>query len=80
MNKLVKWVIEKPLSEVTFKWFDRSGNEVEYGKHVPWLFEVSGKDIDTIKVRKVELPVCDYGSNDKDPIVKIYCEDVVKED
>lgn len=69
-----KYVIEKPLKEVSFKWFDNQGNEVEYGKHVPWLFEVTGEGFDYKDVVKVELPVCDYADNNKNPIVKIYCQ------
>lgn len=73
---MIKWVVEKPLNEVSFKWFDRDGKEVPYGQHMPWLFEVTTDDVDTTEVIKVELPVCDYASNDKSPIVKIHCQKI----
>jgi len=69
-----RYIIEKPLNEVIFKWFDYQGNEVEYGKHIPWLFEVNGEGFDCKDVVKVELPVCDYSDNNKNPIVKIHCQ------
>lgn len=78
MNTKIEWLIEKPLNEVDFKWYDYDGNEVEYGKHVPWLFQVYGEGFDETKVVKVELPVCDYRLNNKNPIVKIYLEDVIE--
>ena len=78
-NRVKQWIIEKPLNEVIFEWFDGNGNQVEYGKHVPWLFQVKGEGIDTIKVIKVELPICDGWGNERNPIVKIYCRDVNEE-
>ena len=74
-----KWIIEKPLNEVIFKWYNYEGKEVPFGKHFGYLFEVYGKDIPTINVVKVELPDCDYSSNIKYPIVKIHCQEFVEE-
>ena len=78
MNMIRKYVIEKPLDELSFKWFDGNGNQVEYGKHVPYLYEVRGEGFDYKNVVQVELPICDYTSNNKHPIVKIHCQEIIK--
>jgi hypothetical protein len=61
-----------PMSECTFTFFDKEGNKVPYGKHIPWLFTVEHKDIDIQTISKVELPVLDYADSNLNPMVKIH--------
>jgi hypothetical protein len=73
MERLEKYIVEKPLNEVRFEWYDGEGNKVEFGKHKPWMFQVFGEGIKNCDVRKVELSPFDYTSSEY-PIVKIYCD------
>lgn len=73
-------IVEVSMNECTFKFFNEYGNEVPYGCHKPWSFEVSHESFDKIQVKKVELPILDYTDNNPNPIVKIWIEDMTKEE
>jgi hypothetical protein len=68
--------IYKPINEITFKWYDSKTNEVEFGKHIGYLWEIYAENIDTLKVKEVELPKLNYGSLSQYPLVKITLEEI----
>lgn len=73
-------MIELPMNECTFKFFDNTMKEVPFGKHVPWLFEVEHESIDSRLVTKIELPILNYTSTDNNVKVKIWVDEFETEE
>jgi hypothetical protein len=57
-------IVEYPLHECKFKFFNFEGKEVPYGEHLNFSFEFIHKDVNSLEVAKVELPILDYSMDE----------------